>query len=217
MKHTHLFIIFLFCSSVLSTFASAESRVGLLSYMEGDVPNEYFVCEPEDTIGQTANCFFLNNFSRNLVPKNDTSGVMAAGSVSKGQGSFVEVTLNQLATSTHPNNFKTSQIFEFYIKLHWKGNRSGTLSFELEDNHIIKGQVVRGTGNEFDITIQSVPDLFMLSMFMPRISLAEIFGRNAYSEASDLEHDIKLWMQLLISPVLKSYFNQSDSTDIDLP
>ncbi len=202
---------------MLSTLARAEDRVGILSYMENDVPNGHFVCEPVDASGQTANCFYLNNFSRTLVPKNDTSGVMRVGSLNKGQGSFIEVTFNQLATSTHPSHFKTSQTFDFYIKLHWKGNRSGPLNLELEDNHIIKGQVVRSAGTELDIKIQSVPDLFMLSMFMPRISIAEMFGRNAYSEASELEHDIKLWMLLLINPVLKAYFNENDSTEFDVP
>lgn len=112
---------------------------------------------------------------------------------------------------------KSSEMFDFYIKLHWKGERSGALNVELEDSHVIQGRVVQSGEGQLEISIQSVPDAYMLSTFMPSLELAEIFGRNASSEAYELEHDMTLWMTLLISPVLKSYFNEGEPVQIQLP
>lgn len=202
---------------VLSSFARADERVGISRYMENSVPIGQIVCEPLDASGQAESCFFLNDFSRTMVPKNDTSGAMAARSVSDKQGVFVEVKLDQLATSVHPDRFKSSQIFYFYLKLHWKGERPGAFNVNLEGNHVIRGQVVRGAEGGLDIKIESVPSLFVLSMFMPSLDLAEIFGRNVVTEANALEHEVKLWMTLLIGPVLKSYFNDGAPAQINLP
>lgn len=195
-----------------------ESRVGITTYLEEDVSSHDFVCEPGDDTGQITNCYYVTDFFRALKPEDDVSGVMNAQTISKSQGSFVEVKLDQLITSASPDSFKTSQIFDFYIKLHWKGKRLGMQEdgVNLEDSHVIKGRVVRDAEEGLKIEVVSVPDLFLLEMFMPRLSVAEIFGRNAYSEAYELEHDVKTWINYLIGPVLKTYFN-GDLVEINRP
>lgn len=199
-----LFIIVLFPS-----FLVAESRVGVAHYLENDVSSGQFICEPQDSSGQVAFCFQVNDFSQNLTPENDASGVMQAKSISDGQGVFIEVQLDQLATSVPPEKFKETNIFDFYLKIHWKGKRSGNLGIELSDRHVAKGRVFRNSSDQkIEIEVTHVPDLYLLSLFMPRLEIAEMFGRNAATQTYELEHDIKLWMTLLISPVLKSYFDQ---------
>jgi hypothetical protein len=213
----HILRYLMVSSLVLSFFSRADERLGISQYMGNSVPIGHIVCEPLDASGQAESCFFLNDFSRTIVPQNDTSGVMAARSVSDKQGAFVEVKLDQLATSVHPDRFKSSHIFDFYLKLHWKGERPGALNVNLEGNHVIRGQVVRGAEGDLDIKIESVPSLFVLSMFMPGLDVAEMFGRNVVSEANELEYDVKLWMALLIGPVLKSYFSDGAPAQINLP
>ena len=48
-------------------------------------------------------------------------------------------------------------------------------------------------------------------------NLAAVFGRNANTEAFELEHDVKLWINLLVGPVLTSYFEEGPSAAIDRP
>ncbi|MCB9024817.1 MAG: hypothetical protein H6625_00740 [Bdellovibrionaceae bacterium] len=191
----------------------AEDCVGILQYMESPIPKGQMLCELADDSGQTYVKYYIHDFLRNVLPENDTSGALKLNSINEKQGRFLEVRLEQLATSVKAEETKKSQIFDFYIKLNWKGQRAGTLNIDLSDQHIIKGQVIRNQLNKLDIKIIAVPDLFVLSMFMPSLEIAEIFGRNANTEAEMLEHEIKLWMTLLISPILESYFSASESND----
>lgn len=215
MKAKFLFKKLIFSCLFLSSIVRAENRVGVLDYMETSIPSGYFVCEPGDpggTDGQTANCFFLNDFSRRLASEKGSSVVMEAGSISDKQGAFLEVKLDQLATSISPGKFKSSQIFDFYIKIHWTGVRPGPSGMSLEDSLVVKGQVVKNVETGLVIRITSLPDLFM-----PSLELVEIFGRKAFVETDELESDVKLWISLLVSPVLKSYFNNLEPTELGLP
>ncbi|MCB9026144.1 MAG: hypothetical protein H6625_07505 [Bdellovibrionaceae bacterium] len=212
MKYNGIFLVFLTFFVSFAAYSdnklqnnSEKRKVGILTYLEEDVSSYDFVCEPA---AQTKKCYYVTDFYRILKPEDDISGAMNAQKISKGQGAFVEVILNQLIATASPDQYKTTQIFDFYIKLHWKGKRLGLQEdgLDLVDSHIIKGQVVRDAEEGLFIDIISVPDLLLLDTFMPR-NLAEIFGRNAHMESFELEHDVKTWIKFLMVPILKSYFD----------
>lgn len=217
MKQRFIFSVFFFFSISISAVSGTAESVSIQQYMADKVATGQYVCEPTDPTAGSMNCYYMTAFSRTLDQKSDKSGVMKARTVNDRQGAFLEVKLDQLATSVLPENYPSAQIFEFYMKLHWKGERHGNLAISLEDSHLIKGRVLRSADKGFQIEIIALPDLSLFSEFMPSREVALMFDRHAVDEIFELEHDVNVWISYLITPVLESYFNQAEDIELSVP
>ncbi len=195
---------------VISISLHAQERVGIGHYMQNSVTSGQTVCEPGEPGSGAGVCYIVTDFSKVLNLESDITGYMAAGSMSIEQGAFVEIELKQLISTVGKTEYKNAQIFNIYLKLKWQGFReSGYLNIGLDDEFIIKSQVLRDAeSGELKVGIVQVPEMYLMNMFMPEISIAEMFGRNAMTESFELSQELKLWAYLIITPHLLEYFNQ---------
>lgn len=201
-------------TSICPLLSQAGERVDLFCYLDEDeveITLGSYLCEPVDSTGEIQDYFYINDFSRTLTPENDAAGALVLGRAGRRQETFAAVTLNQLITSVTPEGRQSSQAFDFYLKLHWRGTAPGVAGAELSNSHIIKGSAIRDEDSGLlQVRVDTVPDLYLLSMFMPELDIAMMFGRNAHTEADQLEMEIKLWVDLLVEPALSAYFNRQE-------
>ena len=190
---------------LLSPLSFAD-KVALTQYQKDSVRPGDMVCELLDAKTNQSRCYTAIDWKARLTPEKDSTGRLKKGAMSPGQGQFTEVNVGQLISTVTPGE-KVSTI-DIYVKVAWKGERSGALSVPLNGQHVVRGKMKMNDTGQFQFELDSIPDLTFIGSFNPTLDVAEMFGRNAAKQNFELEHDVKSWMQDILNSVLPAVYNQ---------
>lgn len=191
---------------ILPALASATTRTALTSYFKTSVKPGDTVCELIDAKKQETRCFVAVDWSAELTAAQDPSGRLKKGAANPGQGQFDRVQIRELISSVNPTKAVGHKNITIYVKVSWQGQRAGNLGIPLQGEHVVRGLLKTNDQGQFEFRLEAVPDLTFIGQFNPTLAIAEIFGRNAATQISELEHDTKWWLEGVLNAVLPAVF-----------
>ena len=147
-------------------------------------------------------CYLNLKFSSTLTDKDDPTGALAKGAVNPDQRQFTRVTVAQILAELDRGKVKSGGPIDVYVNVDWEARDNGTLGMRLGKKHIVHGRLVASESGAFQFEVLNVPDMVLIGMFNPSLDVAQVFGRKIGVDNEQIERDLKLWLQTVLSAVV---------------